>query len=139
MSRRQSREVALQALFQLDLNQSAASNDEENQIKAVDAAAGEIGSFAAHDREYAKVLVKGARLHLTEIDAMITKSSREWKVERMSGVDRNITRVAVFEMKFSEEKLTPNIVINEAIELAKKFGTDDSGRFVNGILGAMVK
>ena len=57
----------------------------------------------------------------------------------MSGIDRNITRLAVYEMKFSEEKLTPNIVINEAVELAKKFGTDDSGRFVNGILGAMVR
>ena len=57
----------------------------------------------------------------------------------MAGVDRNITRMAVFELKFREEKVTPNIIINEAVELAKKFGTDDSSRFVNGILGAVLR
>jgi N utilization substance protein B len=54
-------------------------------------------------------------------------------------VDRNITRLATYEIRFAEEKLVPNIAINEAVELAKKFGTDDSSRYVNGILGAMMK
>ena len=70
---------------------------------------------------------------------MITNSSKEWKLQRMAGVDRNITRMAVYELKFCEEKLTPNIVINEAVELAKKFGSDESSRFVNGILGAIAR
>lgn len=100
---------------------------------------GESAVLTDKDRAYAKNIVTGTHDHLAEIDAMITKSSREWKVERMTGVDRNITRIAVFEMKFGGEALAPNIVINEAVELAKKFGTDDSGRFVNGILGAMIK
>ena len=85
------------------------------------------------------MLVQGTGANLAAIDQIIGESSREWKIWRMSGIDRNVTRVAVYEMRFSEEKLTPNIAINEAVELAKKFGTDDSGRFVNGILGAMVK
>ena len=91
------------------------------------------------DRAYARSIVTGVQTYRVEIDAVITKSSREWKVERMSGVDRNITRIAVFEMRFGEEKIDSKIIINEAVELAKKFGTDDSGRFVNGILGAMLK
>jgi N utilization substance protein B len=132
MSRRQAREVALQALFQLDFN-------EGKQEAAVEAALGESVVLADKDREYAKSIVEGAQCNLTEIDALITKHSREWKVARMSGVDRNITRIAIFEMKFGEETIDPKIIINEAVEMAKKFGTDDSGRFVNGILGAMLK
>lgn len=132
MSRRQAREVALQALFQLDFN-------EGKQEAAVEAALGESVVLADKDREYAKSIVDGAQCNLAEIDALITKHSREWKVSRMSGVDRNITRIAIFEMKFGEEAIDPKIVINEAVEMAKKFGTDDSGRFVNGILGAMLK
>jgi len=85
------------------------------------------------------VLLDGTKAHLAEIDAWITKNSTEWKVDRMPGVDRNITRIAVFELQFSEEKMAPNIIINEAVELAKKFGTDASARFVNGILGSMIK
>jgi transcription antitermination protein NusB len=132
MSRRQAREVALQALFQLDFN-------EGKQEAAVEAALGESVVLADKDREYAKSIVEGAQCNLAEIDALITKHSREWKVARMSGVDRNITRIAVFEMKFGAETIDPKIIINEAVEMAKKFGTDDSGRFVNGILGAMLK
>lgn len=132
MSRRQAREVALQALFQLDFNES-------KQEAAVDAALGESAVLADRDREYTRSIVEGTQKNIGEIDAMITKYSREWKVDRMSGVDRNIARIAVFEMKFGDEKMAPNIIINEAVELAKKFGTDDSSRFVNGILGAMLK
>ena len=139
MSRRQAREIALQALFQLDLNHTVDAQDAVAQQQALDAALGECKPLSDHDRAYAGVLVRGTRQYLTDIDHLITKSSREWKVERMSGIDRNITRIAVYEMDFSEEKITPNIAINEAVELAKKFGTDDSKRFVNGILGAMVK
>mgnify|MGYP003584205556 CR=1 FL=1 len=138
MSRRQAREAALQALFQLDLNNSD-GRDEAAETRAVDAALEEGVLLPARDRDYVRDLVHGTNANLEAIDALITENSREWKVERMSGIDRNVTRLAIYEMKFSPEKLTPNIVINEAVELAKKFGTDDSGRFVNGILGAMVR
>ena len=113
--------------------------DEAAETRAVDAALEEGVLLPARDRDYVRDLVHGTNANLEAIDALITENSREWKVERMSGIDRNVTRLAIYEMKFSPEKLTPNIVINEAVELAKKFGTDDSGRFVNGILGAMVR
>ncbi|MGL6014494.1 MAG: transcription antitermination factor NusB [Selenomonadaceae bacterium] len=132
MSRRQAREVALQALFQLDFNEVTIE-------AAVDAALGESAVLADRDREYLRKAVSGTKENLAAIDAIIMECSREWKVERMSGIDRNIARLAVFEMKFNEEEITPNIVINEAVELAKKYGTDESARFINGVLGAMVK
>ena len=132
MSRRQAREVALQALFQLDFNEVTIE-------AAVDAALGESAVLADRDREYLRKAVSGTKENLAAIDAIIMECSREWKVERMSGIDRNIARLAVFEMKFNEEEITPNIVINEAVERAKKYGTDESARFINGVLGAMVK
>lgn len=140
MSRRQARETAMQALFQLDLNPIHADNQQEMyQTLAIDTALGESEAMPKRDREYAKALVEGTRKHLSEIDALISASSKEWKIERMAAVDRNLIRIAVYEIRFSTEKLTPNIAINEAVELAKKYGTDDSSRYVNGILGAMMK
>jgi N utilization substance protein B len=83
--------------------------------------------------------VTGALAHRETIDDVISRASAEWRLDRMASVDRNITRIAVFEMRFGSENLSPNIVINEAVELAKAFGTEDSGRFVNGVLGKAVK
>ncbi len=131
MSRRQAREIALQSLFQLDFN--------DNSIEAAIEGALSNTKIPAYDGDYARLLVNGTRNNLAAIDTVIKEHSKDWKVERMSGVDRNIVRLAVFEMKFNEEKLVPNIAINEAVELAKKYGTDDSARFVNGILGSMIK
>ncbi|MBR6906854.1 MAG: transcription antitermination factor NusB, partial [Selenomonadaceae bacterium] len=79
------------------------------------------------------------RSRLTEIDALIASYAKGWKLERMAVVDRNILRLASYEMKFCDPVLDPGIAINEAVELAKKYGTDDSGRFVNGILDAMAR
>ena len=140
MSRRQAREAALQALFQLDLNQ-AETEDQQGMYEtlAIDTALSEAEKMSAHDRAYVNTLVHGTRANLAAIDALISESSKDWKIERMAVVDRNLVRIAIFEIKFSEEKLTPNIAINEAVELAKKYGTDDSSRYVNGILGAMMK
>ena len=139
MSRRQAREAALQALFQLDLNHGEEGQQEQYETLAIDTVLGEAEKMSAHDREFVNTLVHGTRAHLAEIDSLIATSSKDWKIERMATVDRNITRLAAFEIRFSEEKLTPNIAINEAVELAKKYGTDDSSRYVNGILGAMMK
>ena len=139
MSRRQAREAALQALFQLDLNHGEEGQQEQYETLAIDTVLGEAEKMSAHDREFVNTLVHGTRAHLAEIDSLIVASSKDWKIERMATVDRNITRLAAFEIRFSEEKLTPNIAINEAVELAKKYGTDDSSRYVNGILGAMMK
>lgn len=135
MSRRQAREIALQSLFQLDFN-DVISIDDALESALVNS---ENIKVPAYDCDYAKLLVSGTRYNLDNIDTLIADNAKEWKLQRMSGIDRNIVRMAIFEMKFSTDKLVPNIVINEAVELAKKFGTDDSARFVNGILGAMIK
>ena len=132
MSRRKSREMALQTLFQLDYN--AADKNE-----ALQAVLSENNNLAGNTKEYAEYLVTGTKEHLTEIDAVIMDISNEWKLDRMAGIDRNIARIAIYEMNFGTEELPPNVVINEAIELAKLFATEESSRFVNGILGALVK
>lgn len=143
MSRRQAREIALQALFQLDLNKAESSEKQEMyETLAIDTALGETTDtdmITKRDRAYIKELVHGTVENMAAIDALIAESSREWKVERMAVVDRNLTRIAIYEIRFSQEKLTPNIAINEAVEIAKKYGTDDSSRYINGILGAFMK
>jgi N utilization substance protein B len=130
MSRRKARETALQSLFQLDFNKS----EPEAAFKA---ALEESLGLSPRAVEFSKSLVLGAAAHMAEIDEIISKNAKEWKVERMAGVDRNIVRMAVYELTFGTEDITPNIVINEAVELAKKFGSESSGKFVNGILGTI--
>ncbi len=132
MSRRKSREMALQTLFQLDFNTA-------DQGEALEAVLGENNNLAEKTREYTEYLVAGTQEHLAEIDDIIAEVSNEWKIDRMAGIDRNIARMAIYEMNFGTEQLPPNVVINEAVELAKVFGTEESSRFVNGILGALVK
>jgi N utilization substance protein B len=124
--------MALQVLFQLDYNCS----EVEEALEAV-LAEHEVNN--ANSAGYARKLVFGAQEHKSEIDQVIAGISNEWKIERMAGVDRNIVRLAIFEMQYSEEHLSPNIIINEAVELGKVFGTEESGRFINGILGSLVK
>ncbi|MBE6099523.1 MAG: transcription antitermination factor NusB [Anaerovibrio sp.] len=143
MSRRRAREVALQTLFQLDMNpvEKGAEVAEARQaaIDVAVAAMDDDEKLGQKDMAFLVELVNGTEDNRDEIDSIISENSKEWKLQRMAGVDRNITRLAVYELKFGEEKLTPNIVINEAVELAKKFGTDESSRFVNGILGAIAR
>jgi len=84
--------------------------------------------------DYADELIRGVKERRGEIDSILQASSQNWKVERMAIVDRNVLRLAVFEMKFGSSPLKPSIAINEAVDIAKKFGTTDSGSFVNGLL-----
>jgi len=132
MSRRKSREMALQTLFQLDYNNTT-------QDEALQAVLSENSSSSEHTKTYTEYLVRGTQEHLLEIDDVIANVSTEWKIDRMAGIDRNIARMAIYEMNFGSEDLPPNVVINEAVELAKLFGTEESSRFVNGILGALIK
>lgn len=133
MSRRKAREMALQALFHLDFNPT------EPPLAALDAVCAEVEDCSEKAKAYAADLVSGTHRHMAEVDAVIGGVSIEWKLERMASVDRNIARMAIYEMKFSKEEVPPNVVINEAVELAKTFGTEESSRFVNGILGTLVK
>ena len=132
MSRRKAREIALQALFQFDFTK----NDDENVIEIL------IKETKGLNRQsilFTREIIKGTIANLEAIDATIKTVSNDWKIERMAAVDRNIVRMAVYELKFNSEDTAPKIIINEAIEIAKIFGSDESSRFVNGILGALIK
>lgn len=125
-ARHTARERALQALYQIDLTQADASAALSDAVAAGD-------SIDAKTREFARTLVEGVVAHLAELDALIQKHSTNWRVERMPKIDRNVLRLAVYELQFDPE--TPaKVVLNEAIELGKAFGTEDSSAFINGIL-----
>lgn len=131
MSRRKARELALQVLFQLDFNAA----DPEQALAELCAEV----NLSPDGRTYAQTLVRGVTEQRQIIDAVISRISREWKPQRMPGVDRNLARIAIYEMQFSAEPLPPSVAINEAVELAKKYGTDDSPKFINGILGTVAR
>ena len=84
--------------------------------------------------DYARQLLEGVVKYKKEIDSLLVEISKSWSLNRMPLVDRNIMRIGVFELKFSSKRVKRNIVINEAIELAKIYGNQDSFKFVNGIL-----
>ncbi len=87
---------------------------------------------------FAKTLVEGVIQHRDAIDAEISKHAHNWAMDRLSVVDRNVLRIAVFELLYLED-IPPVVTINEAIEIAKQFGDDESGGFVNGILDGLLK
>ena len=123
--RHQSREIALQILFQMEFAPQI-------RISQFMELYGE--TFNQNTLNYADIIVQGVRTHLEKIDQMIQSASSHWKISRMAIIDRNILRMATYEMKFMPDSLKPNIVINESIELAKKYGAEESSKFVNGLL-----
>lgn len=123
--RRQAREIALQILFQQEFTPQI---DIEAFLGLLEQ------SVDKSSLKYAESLIEGIKSNSKEIDQKIQSTTKNWTLERMSSVDKNILRIATFEMIFSNEKIQPQIAINEAIEIAKKFGSTDSGSFVNGIL-----
>ncbi|MEG6522585.1 transcription antitermination factor NusB [Desulfotomaculum sp. 1211_IL3151] len=129
MGRRQARETALQVLFQIDLGKTEPNLALTNTAEEFGAGPQEI--------EFARQLVWGTLEHLEDIDAMITGVSKEWQLNRMANVDRNIMRLALYEIKYRSD-IPESVSVNEALELAKVFGSPDSARFVNGILGKLL-
>ena len=123
--RRNARELALQLLFQSEF---APQISVYSFLQLYD------NKYGTETIEYAEQIIKGVAESKTKIDDKISSVSRNWKVDRMALVDRNILRVAIYEMKLGAEKLSEKIVINEAIEIAKKYGNTDSAGFINGIL-----
>jgi N utilization substance protein B len=131
--RRKSREIALQMLYQMEMTDHPAREviDLFYQLALGD-------EDRTHDipesiRPFAEKLVSGVYLHRDEIDKLIVGASENWRLERMSIIDRNILRIAVFEMLYCLE-IPPKVSLNEAIDLGKTFGSPDSGAFINGIL-----
>jgi len=124
-SRRKSRELAVQILYQLELNKADAEHGLERFWE----------NFPHADdvKEFANRLVAGALEHKKKIDRIIAKTSTNWAFNRIAPVDLGILRMAVFEICFCED-IPYKVTLNEAIELAKKFGTEKSGAFINGVL-----
>jgi N utilization substance protein B len=129
-ARRKARELALQMLYQHDLSGNAAD--------AIVGTFEDLQKSKANTREFAERIFRGTLDHLAEIDQMIVAQADNWRLERMAVVDRNIIRMSVYE--FLHETDTPKLVIiDEAIEIAKKFGTQKSSQFINGILDGILK
>ncbi|ADY56201.1 NusB antitermination factor [Syntrophobotulus glycolicus DSM 8271] len=127
MSRRLARETALKVLYQIDMTGEISEMD-----KNIEYWAGEFNLPEKH-QPFTKQLIEGTLSKKEEIDHMIGQNAHEWALDRMSVVDRNLMRLASYEMLYLRN--TPQRVsLNEAIELAKKFGGDDSAKFINGIL-----
>lgn len=129
--RRDGREAAIQFLYQFDTHKP--TNVEQSL-----AAFWEQNDEPKNVREFANDLLKGALEKLPEVDAKIRTLADNWDFERLAAVDRNILRLAVYEMLFRPE-IPPVVSINEAIEIAKKFSTAESGKFVNGLLDRVKK
>lgn len=128
--RRQSRELALKVLYQMEHTPTSA----ETALKTF----ADNFTAPAKQRSYAERLVKGIEAHREAIDQALEAASRRWKLARMPQVDRNILRVAAFEMLFGEGQVPPKVAINEAVELAKRYGGDESPGFVNGVLDSLL-
>ncbi|MBT2618150.1 MULTISPECIES: transcription antitermination factor NusB [Bacillaceae] len=121
MKRREAREKSLQALYQIDITNS---NAEEAMESVLD---------GAPTDNYFKKLVMGITENREQIDGMIRDNLENWTLERLANIDRNLLRIAVYEMVHSED-VPVSVAMNEAIEIAKKFGDDQSSSFVNAVL-----
>src|SRR4030042_240588 len=129
-TRRKARIAALQALYELDCTRHKVE-ETSARLRARETLAQEALGFSEE-------LVKGVLQHKSELDALIRKFARAFPVEQMSIIDRNILRLAISEILFSDE--TPlKVAINEAIELAKSFGSESSSRLVKGVLGVVAR
>ena len=132
-NRHLARTIAMQSLYEQDFHGEKAEKIED----IVERNLGEFGP-GLEDKGFTKELVDGVLKHRKEIDATIVKYAPQWPLEQITVVDRNILRIGVFELKHSDT-VPSKVAINEAIELAKTFGGESSGCFVNGVLGAIFK
>ena len=129
--RRRSRELALQLLYQLDVHSAARPEPYFDEFW-------ERHPVEPPVRDFVEALVRGTALHRTKIDEVIAQYAEHWDLERMAMVDRNVLRLGVFELLWFTET-PPKVAINEALEVAKRFSTQESTRFINGILDRVHK
>ena len=127
--RRKAREFALQMLFQWDLHPQEPARIEAGFWKNARA--------EKKTRDFANQLFEGAAAAAKKLDAAIEQHAKNWRLERMAAIDRNILRLGIYELQAQD--VPPKAVINEAVELAKKFSTEESAPFINGILDAVAK
>ncbi|MEX2462006.1 MAG: transcription antitermination factor NusB [Paenibacillaceae bacterium] len=140
MRRRLAREIALQSLYQMQMNEVTApvaiamaiheaENENESEMEFKD---------EKIDPKYIEELVVGTEQNNILIDELLVEYLKGWQIDRLSKVDKEVLRLAAYEMIFRDD-VPPKVVVNEAIELSKHFGTEESGKFVNGVLGKMIK
>ncbi|MNO21732.1 hypothetical protein D3C76_115080 [compost metagenome] len=140
MKRRLAREIVVQSLYHMEMNEvealeavmmllMEAAGDNESEVKLSDEAA---------TRDFVMEMVNGTWSRKDTIDGLLSDYLKGWQVSRLSKVDRQVLRLAVYEMIFRDD-VPGKVAVNEAIELAKHFGTVESGKFVNGVLGKMIQ
>jgi len=149
--RRRSREIALQILHQIDVSGAPESDADVDMMVARffehlalkggpareddEEEATDVG--AKIDRPLVQELVRGVTQHWAELDEILTNLSQNWRLERMAIVERNVIRIALYELKYAES-VPVNVVLNEAVELAKRYGTAEGAAFTNGLLDRAV-
>jgi N utilization substance protein B len=143
--RRDARRLALDVLYEAEIRDQLPVEAFEARRRGgwVVAAPDEDGSRSEADPDavvltYARALVDGVQEHQADIDVLIAESADKWAIQRMPVVDRTLLRIAIFELLWRDD-VPVAVAINEAVELAKALSTDDSGRFINGVLGRVVE
>lgn len=131
-NRHLARSIAMQSLFEWDFRQI-----KENAIQSIiDNNIEEFG-HGIKEIDFIKNTIKGVQDNIKDIDAVITKYAPQWPIDQITIVDRNVLRIGIYELKYCSEEIPPKVAINEAIEIAKNYGGPASGKFVNGVLGAV--
>lgn len=134
-SRHLSRSIAMQSLYEWDFY----SQQKDTLNKITERNIGEFGP-GLEDINFVWELVNGVTKHIKDLDKIIEKAAPEWPILQIPIVDRNVLRIGLFELIYSDKKeVPPKVAINEAIELAKTFGGESSGKFINGVLGTIYK
>ena len=144
--RRRARELALQVLYQLDVQPELDAGEALDRLSPLlarvgdeDEGTGEDGPADEKTRQFAERIVRGVAENLAAIDLRIARASRNWRIERMARVDRNLLRLSAFELAFCGHNVPAKVAINEAIEIAKRFGSHETPSFVNGILDRVLE
>ncbi|HEX6922643.1 MAG TPA: transcription antitermination factor NusB [Bacillales bacterium] len=127
MNRRTARQKAVQSLFQIDIGKAEPAEAVANVLEENE-----------HEDHFLIDLVQGTSGHMAEIDPVIERHLEHWNMKRIGNVDRCVLRMAVFELNYMDD-IPRNVTLNEAVELAKMFGGEESGRFVNGVLSKIAK
>jgi len=141
-SRHIARSIVLQSLYEIDFNSARGRDGQEKNLdidKVLERNKQEFGAGVNED-EFVNNLAHGVLKHQSQLDEIITKSAPDWPLNQITIVDRNVLRMGIYELLFGDKnEVPPKVAINEAIELAKGYGGESSGRFVNGVLGTIYR
>lgn len=132
-NRHLARTVAMQILFEWDFN-----NRSQGLSEVIERSIAEFGAGLGEDSKFIEQLVRGVTKNLDKIDKMIVEYAPDWPINKITIIDRNVLRLGIYELKILLD-VPPKVAINESIEIAKTYGGESSGRFVNGVLGAIYR